>query len=95
MSKLITYFKIVFTRILIVPIKIYQWIISPILPMNCRHYPSCSNYTIQALHKHGVILGLYLGIHRILRCHPWGTHGVDEVPEHANIKIFNKTIISD
>ncbi len=64
----------------ILPIKIYKWFISPLLPMACRHVPTCSEYTIEALKVHGLIKGSYLAVHRILRCHPWGTHGFDPVP---------------
>lgn len=58
----------------------YQLIISPNLPNACRYTPTCSQYTLEALEKHGAIKGTYLGIRRILRCHPWGGHGYDPVP---------------
>lgn len=61
-------------------IKFYQTCISPILPNVCRYKPSCSEYFIQALQIHGVLKGSYLGIRRILRCHPWGGSGYDPVP---------------
>jgi putative membrane protein insertion efficiency factor len=64
----------------IIPIRIYQYTISPLLPTSCRHVPSCSQYAIEALRMHGMIRGTYLAAHRILRCHPWGTHGYDPVP---------------
>jgi putative membrane protein insertion efficiency factor len=71
-------------KILIFPfwliIKIYQYLISPLTPAACRHLPTCSSYTIEALTRHGVVKGLKLGSTRILRCHPWGTHGFDPVP---------------
>ncbi|MFN8258638.1 MAG: membrane protein insertion efficiency factor YidD [Bacteroidales bacterium] len=66
--------------LLLVPIKIYQWMISPYLPKVCRHEPSCSNYAIEALKIHGPIYGLWLATWRILRCNPWGTSGYDPVP---------------
>ncbi len=66
--------------ILIVPIKIYQYILSPILPNSCRYTPSCSVYSIEALKKHGPIKGSYYAIKRILSCNPWGGHGYDPVP---------------
>ncbi len=66
--------------IAIIPIRIYQYLISPLLPTSCRHAPSCSQYAIEALKVHGMIRGTYLAVHRILRCHPWGTHGIDPVP---------------
>jgi uncharacterized protein len=61
-------------------IKIYQWIISPILGPKCRFTPSCSNYALQALKKYGVFKGTWLAAKRIGRCHPWGGHGYDPVP---------------
>jgi len=64
----------------IVLIKLYQWIISPILGPKCRFTPSCSQYTLEALKKYGVFKGTWLGIKRISRCHPWGGHGYDPVP---------------
>jgi uncharacterized protein len=71
-------------RILSLPfialIKLYQWIISPILGPKCRFTPTCSNYAIEALKKHGVFKGTWLAIKRISRCHPWGGHGSDPVP---------------
>lgn len=61
-------------------IKIYQWIISPILGPKCRFTPSCSHYGLEALKKYGIIKGTWLTIKRIARCHPWGGHGYDPVP---------------
>ena len=69
-----------FKTIFILPVKFYQNFISPLLPNVCRHKPSCSQYMIEAIEIHGVIKGIYLGIRRILRCHPWGTSGYDPVP---------------
>jgi putative membrane protein insertion efficiency factor len=66
--------------LLTIPIKLYQWIISPLLPNSCRYYPSCSQYAIEALRVHGPFKGLVLGTRRILSCHPWGGHGHDPVP---------------
>ena len=76
--------------LLTVPIKIYQWIISPALPKTCRYYPSCSEYAIEALKIHGPIKGLIMGTKRILSCHPWGGHGHDPVPPKGTpiIKVF-------
>ncbi len=65
---------------LIILVKIYQFVISPILPMACRYTPTCSNYMIEALQKYGPLKGLYLGLKRIGSCHPWGGHGHDPVP---------------
>lgn len=61
-------------------IKLYQWIISPLLGPKCRYTPSCSQYGIEALKKYGPVKGTWLTIKRISRCHPWGGHGYDPVP---------------
>jgi putative membrane protein insertion efficiency factor len=62
-------------------IKIYQWVLSPLVGPNCRYYPSCSCYAHQALERHGVLRGGWLGIKRIARCHPWHPGGYDPVPD--------------
>jgi len=69
-----------FIELIVVPVKIYQWTISPLLPASCRHVPTCSQYAIEALRIHGAIKGTWLAFRRIIRCHPWGTHGYDPVP---------------
>lgn len=61
-------------------IKIYQFLISPIIGKNCRFIPTCSNYALEALKKHGLVLGMYYSIIRISKCHPWGGSGHDPVP---------------
>jgi uncharacterized protein len=62
-------------------IKLYQWIVSPMLGSSkCRFTPTCSNYALEAFKKHGVIKGFWLTVKRIGRCHPWGGHGYDPVP---------------
>ena len=67
-------------NLFVIPIKFYQHYISPLTPPSCRFTPTCSQYAIEALQKHGVIKGLYLAIKRIIRCHPWGGSGYDPVP---------------
>lgn len=66
---------------IIVLVKIYQWIISPILPQSCRYTPTCSSYMIEAVKEWGPFKGTYLGLKRIGSCHPWGGHGHDPVPK--------------
>lgn len=61
-------------------IKMYQLLLSPILPANCRYQPTCSHYAVEALKKYGIFKGGWLGIKRISRCHPWGSSGYDPVP---------------
>jgi len=68
-------------KIYVFPIKIYQWFISPILGPTCRYSPTCSHYMIQAIDEWGVFKGTILGLKRIGRCHPWGSHGPDPVPK--------------
>lgn len=69
---------------LLVPLRLYQWVISPLFPPACRFQPSCSHYAVEALKVHGPWHGLGLAIHRLLRCHPikWlgGSSGFDPVP---------------
>ena len=72
--------RTIFRSLFILPIKLYQWFISPLLPNSCRHIPTCSAYTIEAIQIHGIFKGIWLGIIRLSKCHPWGTHGYDPVP---------------
>lgn len=74
------YINTFFGWLLILPVKVYQWVLSPILPNSCRYTPTCSHYMVEAIKKHGPVKGLFLGIKRISRCHPWGGHGHDPVP---------------
>lgn len=67
-------------RLLILPVRFYQLSISPMLPSACRFTPTCSQYAIEALRKHGPAKGLWLAAKRICRCHPWGGSGYDPVP---------------
>lgn len=62
-------------------VKFYQRFISPFTPSACRYSPTCSQYTLEALQKHGPLKGSWLGIKRIARCQPWGGSGYDPVPE--------------
>lgn len=71
----------VIARALVLPIRAYQRLVSPLLGPRCRFQPSCSEYAAQALLRHGVFRGLYLATRRILRCHPWNPGGFDEVPD--------------
>ncbi|WP_269900948.1 membrane protein insertion efficiency factor YidD [Paenalcaligenes faecalis] len=61
-------------------VRFYQIAISPWLGRNCRYLPTCSAYTIEAIETHGAWRGVWLGIKRISRCHPWGDSGYDPVP---------------
>ena len=66
--------------LLIMPIRFYQKYISPLKPPTCRFTPTCSQYAIEAIRKHGPFKGLALAVWRILRCNPWGGSGYDPVP---------------
>lgn len=70
---LVTFFQRLF--------KVYYWVISPLLGNRCRFAPSCSEYAHQALEHHGTVAGLWLTTKRLCRCHPWGGHGFDPVPD--------------
>lgn len=73
--------KLLLSKFFILLIRIYQYTISPIFGANCRYSPTCSAYAVEAIQIHGPIKGSYLGIKRILSCHPWGGHGYDPVPK--------------
>lgn len=75
------FIKTIVSSVLIIPVKLYQWFISPWLPGACRYTPTCSHYAIDALKKHGPLKGLFLATRRIFSCHQWGGFGWDPVPE--------------
>ncbi|MEJ6590013.1 MAG: membrane protein insertion efficiency factor YidD [Crocinitomicaceae bacterium] len=76
-------------RLLIIPfifmVRLYQWILSPLLPSSCRYTPSCSVYMVEALKEWGLLKGLYLGVKRILSCRPRGGCGHDPVPKKPKL----------
>ena len=72
--------KRIFSLLLIIPKKIYQTIISPLLGPSCRFTPTCSQYAVEAIQKYGPFKGSWLSFKRILKCHPWGGSGYDPVP---------------
>ena len=61
-------------------IRLYQKVLSPLLGQNCRFHPTCSQYAIEALDRHGVLYGSFLALKRIIKCNPWGGSGIDNVP---------------
>lgn len=67
-------------QFVLLPIYAYQYLIAPLIADTCRYSPSCSTYTKEAITKHGIIKGIWLGIKRLARCHPWGESGHDPVP---------------
>ena len=62
-------------------VRVYQYAISPVLGPRCRYQPTCSEYAAEALEVHGAVAGGWLALRRFLRCHPWGGHGYDPVPQ--------------
>jgi len=79
-NKMIKFFQQFIGFIFLLFIKIYQYLISPLLGSSCRFTPTCSQYGIEAIKKHGAFKGGWLTLKRIGRCHPWGSHGHDPVP---------------
>ena len=73
--------KINFKTLVKLIIRSYQLLISPYLGNNCRFYPTCSNYALEAIEKKGLILGIKMAVARILRCNPWGGSGIDMICE--------------
>ncbi|MFC4160412.1 membrane protein insertion efficiency factor YidD [Chitinimonas lacunae] len=68
------------SRLLILLVQAYRYTLSPLIGPRCRFTPSCSEYAITALRRHGALRGGWLTIRRLLRCHPWGGCGYDPVP---------------
>ena len=68
-----------FTNLVISLINFYKYLISPLLGNNCRYLPTCSEYTKESVDKFGIIYGIWLGLKRIIRCHPWGKGGYDPI----------------
>tara|TARA_B100000575_G_scaffold286396_1_gene283093 strand:+ start:2408 stop:2647 length:240 start_codon:yes stop_codon:yes gene_type:complete len=69
----------IISQILIVFIKGYKFLISPLMGHSCRYFPTCSDYCIEALNTHGLSKGIFMGLKRILSCNPWGNYGFDPV----------------
>lgn len=92
MSRLRAVWELVWVRglgralawLLVAPIRLYQWTLSPLLGARCKYHPSCSRYAVGALHEHGPVKGLALGSWRLLRCNPWSKGGLDPVPARGH-----------
>jgi len=76
--------------ILVLPIRLYQRLLSPLFPPRCRYTPTCSQYAVEALKKHGPLKGLWLAVYRIMRCNPFGGFGYDPVPEKFRFFYYKK-----
>ena len=67
-------------KVMVFPIRLYQLVLSPLLPHRCRFYPTCSQYAVEAIEKHGPLRGLWLALKRFVKCHPLHPGGYDPVP---------------
>jgi len=66
-------------KLIVAILRLYKWALSPLLPSACRYYPSCSEYMRQAVEKYGPVRGVWMGIKRVARCHPFRQGGLDPV----------------
>ena len=73
-------FNAIIRSLFLMLIRLYQYLLSPLLGISCRYTPSCSEYGILAIKKHGPFRGSFLTLKRIIRCNPWGSHGHDPIP---------------
>ena len=70
-------------RVALLLIRVYQMLFSPLFAGSCRFTPSCSRYAADAIERFGLLRGSYLAMRRLSRCHPFGAHGVDPIPDFA------------
>ena len=68
------------------PIHVYRWTLKPLIGLECRHLPTCSEYALEAIDKNGAWKGFWLMVSRLSRCHPWGTSGYDPVPDLSGVR---------
>jgi uncharacterized protein len=68
------------------PIHAYRWTLKPLIGLECRHLPTCSEYALEAIDRNGAWRGLWLSLSRVCRCHPWGSHGYDPVPDISSAR---------
>jgi putative membrane protein insertion efficiency factor len=76
----------VLRRVVVLPIRAYQLLLSPVVGRRCKYYPSCSEYAAQAVQRYGILRGLVLAGWRLLRCNPWSRGGFDPVEEQRLFK---------
>lgn len=77
-------------KILLLLVRFYRRILSPLKPPCCKYYPSCSEYALQAIDMHGAVKGTLLAVWRVLRCNPWSIGGIDPVPEKFGFYTLKK-----
>jgi putative membrane protein insertion efficiency factor len=70
--------------LLLAALRVYQWLLRPLLGANCRFYPSCSDYAMEAIERHGAMAGTWLAVRRVCRCHPYHPGGHDPVPDRID-----------
>ena len=70
-------------RLLVGLVRVYQWVLSPLLGDRCKYHPTCSQYAIDALHEYGAARGTVLAAWRVLRCNPWSAGGVDHARDQT------------
>ena len=73
-------------QILKAPIHLYRWTLKPIMGLECRHLPTCSEYALQSIDRNGAWKGFWLMISRLSRCHPWGSSGYDPAPDLSGVR---------
>lgn len=78
--RLVHFLMLILSYVLKGLITVYKYVVSPLLGPKCRYLPTCSSYAMEAIDQHGPFKGGYMGLRRILRCHPWGGSGFDPVP---------------
>lgn len=81
--------------LVLLPVRLYQGMISPFFPASCRHEPTCSAYMVQAVNEWGALKGFWMGLKRLGKCHPWGTHGFDPVPDNPENTYGNSSNVPD
>ena len=79
MNRTLSFVLLVPRNLCVLILRAYRAVISPLYGDVCRYYPSCSSYTLQAIQQYGVVRGIWFGVRRIARCHPWAKGGVDDV----------------
>ena len=82
--RILALFELLLLQLLLLPVRLYRRLLSPVMPPVCRFHPSCSKYALEALTTHGPFRGSWLAARRLLRCHPFHPGGLDPVPPAPN-----------